>query len=221
MRFAARCFIAIVLVIAAHLVYDLVFRTTDQTRLDNLTLRAAKVLSNENIEYWATSGTLFGAHLDQRTRYADFDCDLSVLVADANKIRGIRWQDYGLVMYEGFGGFRVKSSHWATLRVDIILVYIDTACACVRFGWPALEEYPFKYKLVPAKFIFPLQKTDFGSGELFVPNQPYALLKWQYGNFSDPPLVGFKQLVTSTFEKHMWTRLLMPNVHFLSPTMPY
>ena len=201
--------------------HEYLYRDAERELMDELTLRTAKALYKGGITYWATSGTLFGVHLDKRTRYADFDGDLSVLVADADAVRRLPWESHGLKMYEGFGGFRIKVSTRGTLRVDLILVYEDKACECLRFGWPALEVPPFTYELVPSKFIFPLQKTEFASGTISVPNRTHDMLRWQYGDYKPEPPAGLHQLVMSTIEKHLWTRMVIPHIHLISPTMPY
>ena len=200
--------------------HEWLYRIADRERMDELILRSAAALESADITYWAISGTLFGAHVDKRTRYADFDGDLSVLVADADKVRNLPWKSHGLLLYEGFGGFRVKSSTFNTLRVDIILVYDEKACACMRFGWPALESPPFSYELVPSEYIFPLQRSEYATGFIFVPNRTDELLHWQYGQYKFEPPVGFRQLLMATIEKQGWTRI-MPLVHIFGPTMPY
>ena len=197
------------------------YRNAERERLNVLTLQTGAVLSAHGITYWATSGTLLGAHLDKQTRYADFDGDLSVLVADANAARSLPWVRYGLVMFEGFGGFRIKSRARDTLRVDLIVVYNDTQCACLRFGWPALENPPFTYPRVPSTFVFPLRKAEFASGVLWVPNRTHDMMRWQYGDYDPEPTVGVRQLVMATIEKHVWTKMVIPYIYWLSPRMPY
>jgi hypothetical protein len=215
------CCIGAVLIVVTLLLNDYLNWETDRWRLDCLTLQTVGVLREAGIEHWATGGTLFGAHLDKRTPHADFDADLSVLIVDAVKVRNLPWRRHGLVAYEGFGGFRIKAHARDTIRVDIIIIYNDKQCNCLRFAWSPLETFPFSYPLVPSEFIFPLQQVNFAHGTVSIPNRTHEMLQWQYGAYKQTAPAGFHQLLTSTAEKKIWTALIMPHIHWISPVMPY
>ena len=212
---------ALVVVCLLPIGHEYFCRDTERDRLNALTLQTATALHTYGITYWATSGTLLGVHLDKQARLADFDADFSILVADAFAVRNLPWARYGLVMFEGFGGFRIKARTRDTFRVDLLVVYSDAACTSIRFGSPPLEQPPFEYALVPSAFTFTLRTAAFSTGVLHIPNQTHAMMRWQYGNYKPEPPTGLHQVLMATLEKYVWTKMVMPHISILSPRMPY
>lgn len=93
----------------------------ERERLELLLWRTVSALEAADVTYWIGGGTLVGAYLDARVVLTDYDADLNLPTASLGAIRSVDWRAVGLVCYEGYGGFRVKSWSLDTLRVDIFV----------------------------------------------------------------------------------------------------
>ena len=216
----AACY-AVVLLAAGLVLIRCSLRHDDtRARLEKLVLRTVDTLQKCNVTYWVAGGTLFGAFLDHRGTPGDFDADLMMLLDDIDTLRQclVDGAAHGLLWYEGYGGFRVKSHALGKLRVDIFVRYIDAA-DFLRYGWPALDDlYPDA--LLPADLIFPLKPLSFASGNVMAPGKPHDALVWQYGPYTRTPPANTHAQLKAWLEMNIWARVI-PIANLFSPTMPY
>lgn len=191
----------------------------ERERLELLLWRTVNALEAADVTYWIVGGTLVGAYLDARVVLTDYDADLNIPIASLGAFRRVDWRAAGLVCYEGYGGFRVKSWSLDTLRVDIFVRRITPVTHTLTYAWPRLDSaYPLS--VTPARLVFPLRRYRVRMFEVYGPDQPHALLRLQYGNYSLNPPKSWREAAWVCVEKQVWARLI-PMASYFSPTMPY
>ena len=79
------------------------------------------LLEDHGVEYWIEGGTALGAHRDGRIIQGDFDVDVDAWTNQSSLLRSMPWAAHGLVLYEGCGGFKIKTSAASDQRIDVFL----------------------------------------------------------------------------------------------------
>lgn len=188
----------------------------DRRHLEHLTLTTALALENAKVDYWVQGGTLIGVYLENRVMLYDYDADMAIKRSDAKTVNSLPWQKYGLVMYEGFGGFRIKTSVFSKHRVDIFVVY-EAEDGFVRYGWPHLDTM-YKQSIYPAEIIYPTKGLFLQHYLVRVPKDAEKVLQFTYGKLKENPPYGYKQWWRAWWETQLWTRVLH-FANYFSPDM--
>lgn len=189
----------------------------EQERLELLLGRTVAVLEDAGVTYWISGGTLIGAFRVARVVPGDFDADLDVPVESLAALRGIDWAAAGLLCYEGYGGYRVKSRRLDTLRVDIFVR--RTVDNIIVYGWPHLDS-AYEKTLTHEALVFPLRRYKMSTYTVYGPAEPHIMLQHQYGNYTVNPPRSWTEAAWVCFEKQVWARII-PVASVFSPAMPY
>lgn len=193
-------------------------RETDRARLEQILQKTVGVLEASRADYWVAGGTLFGAYLSGRVQLDDFDADLMVTLESVPRIRTADWTAAGLLCYEGFGGFRIKASSLDTLRVDLFVRRVADDGRLV-YAWPPMDTMYTK-ALLPAHFVFPLQKIKMAGFTVYGPAKPHEALTYEYGTYSREPPWSWRDAAVGALEREIWARAI-PAASYFSPIMPY
>ena len=182
--------------------------------LEMLTLRVLRELDALGVNYFVIGGTLLGLHNENRVMLYDYDADIHVHCESTDLIRRHNWKSVYIHVYEGFGGFRFKSSMFSHLR---LAAFVQCPCGDkhMHFTWKHLEKLYHK-AILPVDWIYPLQRKRLHYSDVNVPREPLRILHKMYGNFTKEPLNGPKEKFRAFWERQLWARVI-PLANGLSP----
>jgi lipopolysaccharide cholinephosphotransferase len=146
-----------------------------------------KICSDNNISYWADSGTLLGAVRNKGIIPHDDDIDVCVFQKDFDKLSDVLKTHpvYELIILGNFSKVKRRDVN-ANVWIDIFIVsnekgIIKYAKEEHRNLWPKMiyKEYE----------VFPLQRVPFEDYYITVPNNPIPYLERSYGKDWKTPVV--------------------------------
>jgi len=211
--------VGVVLLVWLYLWTEQAFYGGEGERLEALLSTTVRVLEQHDVTHWAAGGNFFGAYLDRGLPPGDFDADLMVTLESAARIRAANWTAHGLLCYEGFGGFRVKTARLSALRVDLFVRRVQDGV--LRYGWSPMDKM-YKKALLPVQLVFPLRRLpmDGDMRGMYAPHRPHEALTFEYGAYTRHPPRTWRSMGVGFVERYVWSPLI-PLASFFSPPMPY
>lgn len=142
-----------------------------------------KICSENNIKYWADSGTLLGAVREGGMIPHDDDIDVCILEEDYEKLSMIL-KDHPI--------YKLPKNGYIDrfTRRDIENIYIDVFVCNKKDGVIRYSD-PENIKRWPKMFykeeeLFPLKRVKFNDLEIPIPDNPVPYLERSYGNWKTP-----------------------------------
>lgn len=178
-----------------------------QRELDLLTIAVLQEFEKLDVDYFIIAGTLLGAHQIGRIQLHDYDTDVHVHYDSIDRIRRHDWAAVGLLVYEGFGGFRFKQGVFSQLRMDALVQRPCEEDQKLHFVWRHLDKmYP--KAVLPVDWVYPVSRLNVRFFKARAPRKTARVLKRMYGNFTLDPPNGLGERVKSFWERQLWTRLI-------------
>jgi hypothetical protein len=140
------------------------------------------------------SGTALGTFRNQSIIPYDYDIDLNIWSNQSQSMRLIPWSDYDLRMYEGLGGFKIKTGVFSDQRVDIMLCDIMEDKVHFAPSYPIINDVPtFQMSKIYPRFsvsideTFPLKRYILNNITVWGAKNMTHYLTTEYGpNFRTP-----------------------------------
>ena len=139
----------------------IVLKQKDVNLLYNITKQTINILNNNDIEYWATDGTLLGIRRSKGFIPWDDDVDIAIDVKDKLKLRSLKdvFKNIGLELV-GVGKYmKVKNPNNKKVWIDIFILNNGV--------WPQAHYSDIAFK--PGE-LYPLKKGKFGRLTMNIPN---------------------------------------------------
>ena len=140
----------------------IVLKQKDVNLLYNITKQTINILNNNDIEYWATDGTLLGIRRSKGFIPWDDDVDIAIDVKDKLKLRSLKdvFKNIGLELV-GVGKYmKVKNPNNKKVWIDIFILNNGV--------WPQAHYSDIAFK--PGE-LYPLKKGKFGRLTMNIPNK--------------------------------------------------
>lgn len=140
----------------------LVLKQKDVNLLYNITKQTIDLLNKNNIDYWATDGTLLGIRRSKGFIPWDDDVDIAIDIKDKLKLRSLKdvFKQKGLDLV-GVGKYmKVKHPKNKNVWIDIFILNNGV--------WPQSHYADIAFKQGE---LYPLKKGKFGKLTMNIPNQ--------------------------------------------------
>jgi len=140
----------------------LVLKQKDVNLLYNITKQTVDLLNKNNIDYWATDGTLLGIRRSKGFIPWDDDVDIAIDIKDKLNLRSLKdiFKNMGLELVSVGKYMKVKHPKNKKVWIDIFILNNGV--------WPQSHYADIAFK--PGE-LYPLKKGKFGKLTMNIPNQ--------------------------------------------------